>query len=84
MKYLILIVLLVAILTPGSAQAGNYPPTSLKVRAPLDGVYCSAGCCCGSVTVLYRGHYYGDPMYCKWFRPLKAGQLVTTTVYLMR
>ena len=62
-------------------HSGGNPPPTLTVTAPIQHVYCGGPCCCGDVTVRYQGRYYGDPSYCRWFRPLKNGQLVTTRVW---
>ena len=76
-------------LLPGAA-AEQKLPRSITVTAPVKYVNCGGGCCCGEVTVLYLGHYYGDPSYCRWWRPgrswptLREGQNVTATLWLWR
>ncbi len=67
-----------------TGEAASELPPSIRVTAPVTGVYCAGPCCCGSVTVLYRNHYYTRASYCKWFFGLREGQPVTTTVRLWR
>lgn len=65
--------------------ASDYPPRSITVPVTLTNVVCKAGCCCGLAATVYRGHWYSTPRgYCKWFRPLRNGQTVTTTLYRVR
>jgi hypothetical protein len=86
MKHLAAAVLCAALLWPAvvHAGAGEPLPRTLRVTAPLSYVSCSGPCCCGEVTVRKYGRYYGDASYCRWFRPLRDGQLVTTTVSLIQ
>lgn len=81
--FVILIVLCVAVL---AVNAGNSVPTSIVARVQLQGVSCAGPCCCGWAATLYRGHWYdtGVMGYCRWFRPLRDGQWVTTTLRLVR
>ena len=73
-----------ALLLPACVGADDALPRKITVTAPVRYVNCAGPCCCGEVTVIYRGHYYGNPSYCRWFRPLTEGQNVTTTVTLRR
>jgi hypothetical protein len=79
-----------ALLLPACVGADDALPRAITVTAPVKFVNCGAGCCCGEITVRYMGHYYGDPSYCRWWRPgrawptLREGQSVTTTVALWR
>jgi len=72
------------------AGGGGDLPQKITVTAPVRYVNCGGGVCCGEVTVKYYGHYYGNPFYCKWWRPgrvwptLTEGQRVTTTVWFVR
>ena len=73
-----------------NADAGDPLPRSITTTAPVKYVNCGGGVCCGEVTVVYHGHYYGNPSYCKWWRPgrawptLREGQNVTATLRLWR
>ena len=70
---------------PVASAAGDYPPRTIRATVQLSSVYCAAGCCCGQAATIYRGHWYSTPRgYCKWFRPLREGQVVTTTLYRVR
>lgn len=84
--FLVLAILaLVALPVVEGAPAGDdgYPPASITATVPVRGVVCKLGCCCGSVSLVYMGHWYDRPLgYCRWFRPLRNGDLVTTTLYL--
>jgi len=76
--------------TSAAADNGGPLPATITVYAPVRYVTCGGPCCCGEVTVVYRGHYYGDPSYCRWWRPgrawptLREGQNVTATLRLWR
>lgn len=65
---------------------GEDVPRVITVNAPVQRVYCSMGCCCGSVSVRYHGHWYdtGPRGFCRWFRPLRDGQIVRARVWLVR
>ena len=89
MKRLVLFVILLAVVVSmlpavAHAGAGEPLPRAMRVTAPLSGVSCMGPCCCGEVLVIWHGHYYGNPSYCKWFAPLRNGQNVTTNVTLRR
>lgn len=73
------------VLSCGAAAADRYPPRRIAVDAPVHAVYCLGPCCCGSVEATYRGHYYdaGAKGYCRWFRPLRDGQVVRATLTLV-
>lgn len=64
---------------------GYQPPASITVSVRLTDVYCSGPCCCGAVQATYHNHLYDRQLgYCRWFRPLRNGQVVTTTLWLAR
>lgn len=79
---------LLVLSTPARAAVpagGSQPPASITAAVPVTSVYCSLGVCCGATQVIYRGHWYDRPRgYCRWFRPLTDGQIVTTTLWLAR
>jgi hypothetical protein len=76
---------LALLLATRSAAAGGDPPRYITVRAPVRGVVCAVGVCCGVVEATYRGHTYdaGPRGYCRWLRPLGEGQLVTARLRLV-
>jgi hypothetical protein len=76
------IYLLAVLLAEAAPAAGGNPPLSIYVAAPLTGVNCAGPCCCGDLWAVYRGHRYGRASFCRWFRPLREGQIVTTTLTL--
>ena len=78
------LVLVITLSVAAPASAGTKPPARIRVTAPVHSVYCWLGCCCGTVEASYAGHYYdtGAQLYCRWFRPLTDGQLVTATLTL--
>jgi len=65
---------------PGQAPASDgdlpYRVTTTGTRA--------GPCCCGQVEAVVRGHWYADMSYCRWFRPLREGTIVTTRAGLVR
>jgi hypothetical protein len=79
-------VALVLVLAVQGAGAGSELPRSIVVDAPVQHVVCKAGCCCGSVSVRYQGHWYdtGWKGYCRWFRGLREGQIVRARLMLVR
>lgn len=81
-----LLLMAAAVFWPAAAFAGDGEPLPefITVYAPVTNVACLGPCCCGDVTVMYRYHWYGNPSYCRWFRPLRDGQQVRATLRLWR
>jgi len=74
-------------LSAGAADAGTAGPAlprSIILTGPVQHVYCAGPCCCGQVEAVHRGHWYADMSYCRWFRPLREGTIVTTRAGLVR
>ena len=59
--------------------AGGVPPRgSVTITARVDAVDCSGPCCCSYITARVGGITYGAS-YCRWFRPLRVGEVVSKT-----
>ncbi len=70
-----------------AAEAGTSGPAlprSIILTGPVEHVFCAGPCCCGQVEAVVRGHWYADMSYCRWFRPLREGTIVTTRAGLVR
>lgn len=81
------LILLFGLVFPAAAEpaAGYAPPASIVAPVRLTNVYCTGPCCCGQAQLVYRGYWYDRPLgYCRWFRPLVEGQVVTTTLWLVK
>lgn len=83
-----LLLLVLAVAAAHAAPAGGAAgpttlPRSLTGSGQVQSVYCAGPVCCGSLVVRYQGYRY-TAEYCRWFRPLRNGDSVSTTVYLQR
>ncbi len=87
---LLALALLIWLLSAGQGQAaplgGHMPPATIWQAVALTDVYCAGPCCCAHPWTYYQGHLYDSGVmgYCKWFRPLRNGDVVTLRLYLVR
>lgn len=62
---------------------GADAPMTITLQGKLAGVTCLGPCCCGDVSTVYQGHWYGA-VYCKWFHLLHDGDVVTVRARRVR
>ena len=82
---LFILALVVVFAVVKHSEASSDVPPTLRAAVRVTGVYCSMGCCCGTAQTVYMGHWYDRPLgYCRWFRQLREGETVVTTLTLAR
>jgi len=65
-------------LSAGAASADGATPYKIRTTGRLSEVNCAGPCCCGTVSTIIGHVRYEASGYCRWFRPLRNGQTVTT------
>lgn len=66
-------------LSAGAASADDGTlPYKVRTTGRLSEVSCAGPCCCGTVSTIIGHVRYEASGYCRWFRPLRNGQTVTT------
>lgn len=70
------------LLSAAITEAGVIAPKVIHSVGIVSDVNCIGPCCCGTVYKVYQGWYYERFSYCRWFKPLKDGDRVTTTMAL--
>lgn len=70
------------LLSAAITEAGVIAPKVIHSVGIVSDVNCIGPCCCGTVYKVYQGWYYERFSYCRWFKPLKNGDRVTTTMAL--